>query len=67
MGIIQSLRNKTKEEGIEEGEEKGREEEMTILVKSLITQLGLSDGQASEIAKVSLSFVQEIRASLNPK
>jgi predicted transposase YdaD len=67
MGIIQSLRNKTKEEGIEEGEEKGREEEKTILVKNLITQLGLSDGQASEIAKVSLSFVQEIRANLKSK
>jgi predicted transposase YdaD len=64
MGIIQSIRNKKNEEGLKEGEEKGREEEKTILVKNLITQLGLSDEQASEIAKVSLAFVQEIRTNI---
>jgi predicted transposase YdaD len=67
MGIIQSLRNKKEEEGLKEGEELGREEEKTILVTSLITQLGLSNEQASEIAKVSLSFVQEVRANLTKK
>jgi predicted transposase YdaD len=67
MGIIQSLSNKKKEEGLQEGEEKGREEEKTVLITSLITQLGLSDAQASEIAKVSLSFVEQIRAGLNKK
>jgi predicted transposase YdaD len=61
MGIIQSLRNKKEEEGLKEGEEVGREEELGT---SLITQLGLSDAQASEIAKVSLDFVQQIRANL---
>lgn len=65
MGIIQSIRNKKNEEGLKEGEEKGREEEKTILVKNLIAQLGLSDEQASEVAKVSLSFVQEIRSNLS--
>jgi predicted transposase YdaD len=64
MGIIQSLRNKKEEEGLSEGEELGREEEKTTLVTSLITQLGLSDAQASEIAKVSLDFVKQIRANL---
>lgn len=64
MGIIQSLRNKKEEEGLKEGEEVGREEELGTLVTSLITQLGLSDAQASEIAKVSLYFVQQIRAGL---
>jgi len=67
MGIIQSLRDKKKEEGLKEGEEKGREEEKTIMVTSLITQLGLSDAQASEIAKVSLPFVEQIRAGLSKK
>lgn len=67
MGIIQSLRDKKKEEGLQEGEEKGREEEKTVLVTSLITQLGLSDAQASEIAKVSLAFVEQIRAGLSRK
>lgn len=67
MGIIQSIRNKKNEEGLKKGEEKGREEEKTILVKNLITQLGLSDEQASEVAKVSLSFVQEIRSTLSSK
>jgi predicted transposase YdaD len=64
MGIIQSIRNKKNEEGLKEGEEKGNEAEKTILVKSLITQLGLSDAQASEIAKVSVTFVEEVRSSL---
>jgi flagellar biosynthesis/type III secretory pathway protein FliH len=64
MGIIQSLRNKKEEEGLKEGEEVGREEEMATLVTSLITQLGLSDAQASEIAKVSLDFVKQVRAGL---
>jgi len=67
MGIIQSLRNKKNEEGLKEGEEKGREEEKTLLVTSLITQLGLSDAQASEIAKVSLTFVEQVRAGLSKK
>jgi predicted transposase YdaD len=64
MGIIESLRNKKEEEGLADGEEAGREEEKGKLVTSLITQLGLSDAQASEIAKVSLDFVKSVRANL---
>ena len=66
MGLIRTIK-KVSPGGLEKGEEEGQEEQKKNLVLSLITQLGLSDEQASEVAQVSVSFVQEIRAELAAK
>jgi hypothetical protein len=67
MGIIQSIRKTLPGGGLEQGEEEGQEETKKKLVLSLITQLGMTDEQASEVAVVSLSFVKAIRANLSSK
>ena len=66
MGLIRTIKN-NKQKGVENGEEEGQEEQKTKLVLSLITQLGMSDEQASEVAQVSLSFVKQIREGLSKK
>lgn len=66
MGLIRTIK-KIVPGGVEQGEEEGQEEQKKKLVLSLITQLGMDDEQASEVAKVSLSFVKAIRAELSGK
>ena len=66
MGLIRTIK-KVVPGGVEKGDEEGQEEQKKKLVLSLITQLGMDDEQASEVAKVSLSFVKDIRAALPQK
>jgi transposase len=66
MGLIRTIK-KVAPGGLEKGEEAGQEEQKKKLVLSLVTQLGMSDEQASEVAQVSVSFVKEIRAELAAK
>ncbi|MGN7204656.1 hypothetical protein ACTHQF_10325 [Pedobacter sp. SAFR-022] len=66
MGLIRTIK-KVAPGGLEKGEEVGQEEQKKKLVLSLITQLGMSDEQASEVAQVSISFVKDIRAELTAK
>jgi transposase len=66
MGLIRTIK-KVAPGGLEKGEEEGQEEQKKQLVLSLITQLGMSDEQASEVAQVSVSFVKEVRAALAAK
>lgn len=66
MGLIRTIK-KVAPGGLEKGAEEGQEEQKKKLVLSLITQLGMSDEQASEVAQVSLSFVKDIRAELAAK
>ena len=66
MGLIRTIK-KVAPGGLEKGEEEGQEEQKKQLVLSLITQLGMSDEQASEVAQVSVSFVKEVRAALPAK
>lgn len=66
MGLIRTIKN-VAPGGLEKGEEVGQEEQKKKLVLSLITQLGMSDEQASEVAQVSISFVKDIRAELTAK
>ena len=63
MGLIRTIK-KVSPGGLEKREEEGQELQKKKLVLSLISQLGMSDEQASEVAQVSLSFVKEIRAEL---
>lgn len=66
MGLIRTIK-KVAPGGLEKGSEEGQEEQKKKLVLSLITQLGLSDEQASEVAQVSIAFVAAIRGELAAK
>ncbi|MBX3257408.1 MAG: hypothetical protein KF862_25005, partial [Chitinophagaceae bacterium] len=63
MGIIEAIKKIEREEGIEIGMEKGKQE----VIENLITELGLPDKQAARIARVPEAFVKKIRASLKKK
>jgi len=58
---------KGREEGREEGKAEGREEGKAEVVRNLITKLGLTDKQASDVAEVTVAFVKKVRASLKKK
>ncbi len=56
MGVIDIVKRYEREEG--------KLEEKELLVRNLITKLGLSDQQIAEVAEVDVSFVKKIRAAL---
>ena len=72
---IEKGMEKGREKGIEEGLEKGMERGMEKgiemgkreVIENLITKLGLSDKQVSDIAEMPVSFVKKVRASLKNK
>jgi len=49
------------------GEIKGAEKARHTVIENLLTKLGVSDEKAAEIAEVSVEYVKEIRANLEPK
>ena len=53
--------------GMEKGMEKGVEQKSHEVVKKLISKLGLTDAQISDIAGVSVDYVKKIRLSLKKK
>ncbi len=63
MGIIETVKELTRQEGIELGAEK----KSYLFVENLIVKFGFSDEQAAEAATVPLSFVRKVRAALKAK
>ena len=51
--------------GIEQGIQKGKTQKSVEVVENLIVKLALSDEQAADVAKVSLSFVKKVREELS--
>lgn len=80
MGIIETVKEITRNEGIqlgieqgiekglekglEKGIQQGAEKKSLIVVQNLISMFNFSDKQAAEAANVPLSFVKKVRASL---
>lgn len=67
MGTEEFLLQEARLEGEAHGVEQGRLEGKGQFVKYLIEQMGFSDQQAAETAKVSLPFVREIRKQLRQR
>ena len=75
MGIIETIKQIEREEGIEigmargieRGMEKGIEKGKQDIIENLIIKLGLSDKQVADIAEMPVSAVKKIRASLKKK
>jgi len=56
-----------REEGREKGKIEGKIEGKTEEVRNLIVKLGLTNGQAAEVAEVSIDFVKKVRSSIKEK
>lgn len=63
MGVIEVVKRQERQQGRRQGVEQKSYE----VVENLIVKLGLSDDQAADIAKVSISFVSKVRAELDRK
>lgn len=44
---------------------KGERKKAFVVVKNLLTKLGVSDEKAAEVAEVSIEYVKEVRAKLD--
>jgi hypothetical protein len=64
MGIIEAIKQITREEGIEKGIEEGIEKRNTEIVKNLIIKMGFSDDQVADVADGPIDFVKKIRKKL---
>ncbi|MEH6305606.1 hypothetical protein RYH73_08125 [Olivibacter sp. CPCC 100613] len=63
MGIEELMLDRATKEGIQKGEQKKSKE----FVENLLLEFGFTDEQAVRAAKVSIEFVQKVRAQLNKK
>ena len=64
MGIDEYMQMVGREEGIEIGVEKGREQERRAFVENLLSATEFSDVKIAGLANVTVDFVSEIRTSL---
>lgn len=68
MGVIDIVKRQEREEGKVEGKLQGKLEgkleEKELLVRNLITKLGLPDHQIADVAEVDVEFVEKVRAKL---
>jgi hypothetical protein len=61
MGIDEYVR----QEGIEIGLEKGRQETQRVIVANLLAGTEFSDDKIASLANVSEAFVEEVRKGMN--
>lgn len=64
MGIEEFVLDRAKKDGIAEGKAEGEVKGNSQAVKNLITKMGLTNAQISDVLEVPISFVENIRQEL---
>lgn len=64
MGIIETIKMITREEGVEEGIERGREEIKIEMIKSLLSDPAFDNQKIATLCKVEVSLVKQMREDL---
>jgi len=65
MGIREFVLQRAEREGIEKGKEIKETEKNLAFVKSLLTQTDFSAQKIAQVADVTVSFVEEVKASFS--